>query len=684
MLLVNWLNKFLFANVIQTHFEAARVINSITEGCKLIEAIDYFDYITENCDFHNVFASMKYCTILPDETWNDLVQFNQLLLECDISQLGSEFSHKILEDGISTAKRQIAGQYPTPEALAKLMSEIGIRNAFGASWDCCCGTGTIGRALWERKRNLLTGVSATPEEDAFGTTWMSDIHDFPLQIATQTLASSTQVRRPLLVFCKNVFSLFAGQPLPFTDPLTGDTIEYELPEFDAIVSNLPFVDFNTSEIGWYDSAKEAAKTECRDRWGIDLSDRNDLYCYITLFLESFLAENGHLCLLTSNSWLCTSAGEGFMEALKHSFEIEGIYVNGRNRWFNNSDVMNALLVLGKKKETTLGTYMGVINASIEDLGREDVRRAISSSIIVHDGVPIPCFNERFLSWDAIRVLKKAGISYYTMCHDVAFLQDIMNRLCRVETLFAVSRGTKSGQDRFFYSSDPDFVDSIFRRDLLKNFEEVDSYELRTSGYAFCCDKSEEYLADNGFEKTLQHIHSVTTPNQSCLGHRPYWYTLPNSEPFTFATMMNPYERLFFAGVPKGAEFVANQRAICFRALDPSLDKELCLALLNSTLGMFLIEASAAPMALGALDTRSETFSKMYMLDPGYLDEKNRNKIVESFAQLKSRPIKDALSELEEPDRREFDNIVLESYGIEKYERAIIAALKGLLHARLRR
>ena len=73
-------------------------------------------------------------------------------------------------------------------------------------------------------------------------------------------------------------------------------------------------------------------------------------------------------------------------------------------------------------------------------------------------------------------------------------------LVRAKELFDIARGTKSGQDDFFYSNDPGFVDPEFRLDLLKNLRDVDSFVLKLNGYSFFCDKSESYLAEMASKK----------------------------------------------------------------------------------------------------------------------------------------------------------------------------------------
>lgn len=683
IILINWLNKLLFANLIQNQFDAARIINDISGPCKIREAIDVFDCITESCDFHNVFFMLPYSEYLPDETWEDLVTFNELLLECKMEQLDQSYSHRILEESISVAKRQVAGQYPTPKPLASLLSEIAIRDSLGNAWDCCCGTGTIGCALWERKHAILSEAGIDAESLAYETTWMSDMHGFPLQIATQSLSALSPIKMPLRVFRKDVFAVEPGMPLLLIDPLNGKKEAFQLPRFKSIASNLPFVDFNTSDASIYDGVKEEIKTDLQIEHQVSLSDRNDLYCYITLFLEDLLDDGGYMCLLTSNSWLCTSAGDDFMLALQAKFNIDAIYVNGAHRWFKNADVMNAILVLRKKDANSKSEcYMGSIDASIDDLSCDAIRNSISRRIISHSS-DCKYVSECLVTWDQMRQLRHIGMSYYTMCHDVAFMLELIDSLCSADSIFRITRATKSGQNSFFYSKNKDFVEDDFRAPLLKDFKGVNTYVLKPSQYAFVCDKPKEYLAENGYAKSLDRINSVVKPNKSCLSHKPYWYTLPGDTSVTFATAMNPHQRLFFSSMPEGESFVADQRAICFSSKSTELDKDLCLALLNSTLGMFLIESSAAPMALGALDTRADTFKKMYMLNPDLISQEQRDEIVSAFKVLKSRNIKDALEEIEEEDRSSFDSVVLKAYGIEQFTDKIKESLRRMLQVRLR-
>ena len=424
VVLIDWLNKLLFANLIQNQFDAAKTIGDISTGCKINQAIDVFNYITEVCDFYNVFRMLPFSDLLPQETWEDVITFNELLSECDMAELKQDYTHRILEESISVSKRQIAGQYPTPEPLAQLLSEIAVRDSYGNAWDCCCGTGTIGCSLWSRKRDLLAEIDTNAKKTAYETTWLSDIHDFPLQIATQSFSALSPLRLPLRVVRKNVFNAKAQEPVQLIDPITGNKESFEFPLFKSIASNLPFVDFNTTEITVYDAIKREMRDSFHREYNISLSDRNDLYCYITLFLDTMLDNEGYMCLLTSNSWLCTSAGDSFMSALQATFDIDSIYVNGTNRWFNNADVMNAILVLKKKTRNSKPVcYMGSINSSLDDLANPEIRNKISRKIISHSS-ECNLVSESQVSWGEMSQLRSLGLSYYTMCHDVSFILNL--------------------------------------------------------------------------------------------------------------------------------------------------------------------------------------------------------------------------------------------------------------------
>ena len=681
MLLIGWLNKLLFANLIKIYYQDAREVESITEGCTVEDAARCFALIASRCGFYHIFSSPPYCDSLPDATLSDLVQFNGLLQMCDLEQLDSRYRHRLLEESISSAKRQISGQYPTPEPLAKLMAELGVRNATGHAWDCCCGTGTIGKALWERKMKLTEPVMDDAADRAYRTTWLSDIHDFPLQVATLALSPREHVDSPLLVFQKNAFEIEPGTMVEFIDPSTGEEVGKAVPRFDTIASNLPYVDFNTQEIGRYSQIRNELKQEARAA-GIKLHDRNDLYCYFCLYLERLLNDGGVACLLTSNTWLFSQAGVSFFEMLALKYQIEGIFVNGQARWFHKTKVMNALLVLRKKKpgDVTGNVRMGVVHASIGDLDDPAKRSAIVASILSGGDRSALVAQHRY-SLEDIRRFRAWGITLYALCFGVSSLSPLTGKLVPIGSLFEVFRGVKSGYDGALYSDDPCFVDPPFCFPLVKNLRGTHSYTLEPNQYVLICDKSKEELAREGYLKTLGHIrrHEAGV-TKSAKSNAPYWYSLPAGKSFHFATMMNPGDRLFFAQAG-GDTCFANQRLICLRALSDHVDLPLAHALLNSCTGLLMLESSGGPMGDGALDNRKESLAGLSMLDPSLVAAESRQAILDAFEPLKRRAVKPLQEELYEADREAFDKAVLQAFELEDLHNQIRDALSTMVKVR---
>lgn len=144
--ILHWFNRFTFANLIKRHFNAALEVEKICEGTSITQADDIFSAITQRCDFYNIFAGIQYGNLIPNNTWNDFIAINQFFIENNIGDLSQESLQQILEKTVNVAKREIRGQYTTPETLADILVRISMRNLVDDAFDPCCGTGTIIKA----------------------------------------------------------------------------------------------------------------------------------------------------------------------------------------------------------------------------------------------------------------------------------------------------------------------------------------------------------------------------------------------------------------------------------------------------------------------------------------------------------------------------------------------------------
>jgi len=106
-------------------------------------------------------------------------------------------------------------------------------------------------------------------------------------------------------------------------------------------------------------------------------------------------------------------------------------------------------------------------------------------------------------------------------------------------------------------------------------------------------------------------------------------------------------------------------------------------LLNSSLGLFYIEALGFGRGLGALDLNTTKLEKrLFMLNPYLLTAEQSEEIKAKFAPLLDREIFPIMEELELTDRQEFDDAVFKAFGIEEYRDKVIDSLKHLYNIRM--
>ena len=161
-------------------------------------------------------------------------------------------------------------------------------------------------------------------------------------------------------------------------------------------------------------------------------------------------------------------------------------------------------------------------------------------------------------------------------------------------------------------------------------------------------------------KALNKNGSQTIP-EACTGHRPYWYSL-NPKRAHIITAINPYERFFFTFAKD--PFVIDQRLIAMQVQE-DYDVELIAALLNSVITFLILEMRGTSRNLGALDLNADYLKQIRLLNPNLLSTENSQKIKKAFEPLKHRKINSIFEEVNDKHRIEFDQMVFESFGLDK-------------------
>jgi len=249
---------------------------------------------------------------------------------------------------------------------------------------------------------------------------------------------------------------------------------------------------------------------------------------------------------------------------------------------------------------------------------------------------------------------------------------ISNKLCLISDFFDVARGERRGWDKLFYPASGHGIEEDYIRPVLKSTKSITAGSglvCEAEDDAFCCDltiidlKNIGHLgavswikkfenSTNGSGKALPKI--LAKPNM-------LWYQMSRDTQADIVISMNPDRKLCFYKL-KVRGFV-NQRLIRFTKKE-DINIDIHHALLNTAIGMFLLESIGFGRGLGVLDINSSKVSKsMHMLNPDLISTNDQKEILYKFNSLLSRDPCGLEDELLKKDRIEFDELVLDKFNI---------------------
>lgn len=679
--IINWANRIIFAHLIKTRQMSAYAIEKLDYDSTPEEANAIFKSITERSDFYNIFAPMDYNDCLPDKTWKSLVELSMFLTSSPLKSISQRILQQVLEGSVNISKRLVNGQYPTPPVLAAILARMTIHDATGECFDGCCGTGTIPSYIINYKKSQHIGA-----EKAMATTWASDKFKLPLQIANLAMTNYDSINIPCRLFQRDILTLHPDDEVEIVNPQTGEKESYTLPLFDAFISNLPFVksrEIAEDDIPYVTAIKQAHQ----------LSGRSDFSYYIALHLRNLVKVRGYVGIILSNSFLGTEAGSIFLDAIREYFDDIRIHISGSGRWFQNADIVTALLVMRRKEDDSEGNdsvSFFTWKRNLENISASrEYQEAIINSSLLDQELNNDVIVRVNYSNDELESLKRLNVSYNSLFSNLKWLLEIEGKLVPVSRYLKVFRGSRRGWDPMFFPSTDTNIDPQFLKDVLMNAKATDSYiaQPTTGRKAFCCSMEQEDLEEQGYLGALKWIESfaretneIGRPLPEVLARKGMqWYELTTDEEAEIFTMMNPDDRMFYAKF-RQPTFI-NQRLIGLKRKRRTDNLDLLHALLNSVLSLFYIEAVGFGRGLGVLDINKESISKCYMLNPALLTAEQKTDIMEKFSALAERGIVDINQDLNDGARQEFDRTVLKAFGIEKYLDNIISSLKAMRRIR---
>ncbi|MFD1675510.1 N-6 DNA methylase [Alicyclobacillus fodiniaquatilis] len=693
LILVNWLNKFIFAHILKTYHNAAGRVAQISDTTTVVEAEGIFSSISATCDFWNIFKPLLGERYLPKAVWHALVQINHLLLEFRFEQVSPTLLHQLLQKTVYASKRRVAGQFSTPPTLAALLVRLTMKDKTGTMFDPCCGTGTIARAAYQLKK-----AYQMPAKEALATVWASDKFAYPLQMATLALVDPDNIGQVMRIFRSDVTGLQAGQPVSLHDPYDGHEVVEQLPTFDSIATNLPFV--QQEDFAKLNPDVDSINEEIGRLTGSTLdklAPRSDLYAYLVFYLWKLVVDGGRIGLIVSNAWLGTAWGTQFQKVVRKFFDVELVMTSGKGKWFDNAAVVTNIVILRKRPDVTSKSDQPIsfvtLNKSLAELNTDEVLDGAVAHALVGEGATSGSFvSKQVYSPQEIDEFEAMGALWSGLFADIKWMHAIEDRLIKVNKLFTIKRGEKSGWDPMFYPMENHGIEADYIKPVLKSSKSIDTLLAKADAKAFCCLADMDELQRKNHTGALAWIHKfergVNKTGEPLIpvlkklkGPNLHWYSMNNAAMADLVANVNYDKRLFIARL-RERSFV-NQRLIRFTKRDEAVDVDVCHALINSLIGLFYIEFLGFGRGQGALDLSAAKFQhQMMMLNPARLDETQKQKILLAFAPLLERSILPILEELEMADRNTFDDVVLEAFGLTAHKASIRDALQTLYRIRM--
>lgn len=86
-ILLNWTNRIMFANAIKKYHNCAYKINQIDFTVSPKNENLIIQQIIDEGDFYNIFKKVDFNELVPEDTWIDIVDFNQFLVDNNIDKI---------------------------------------------------------------------------------------------------------------------------------------------------------------------------------------------------------------------------------------------------------------------------------------------------------------------------------------------------------------------------------------------------------------------------------------------------------------------------------------------------------------------------------------------------------------------------------------------------------------------
>lgn len=693
----NLIGKILFYFTLSENLSGELEPMSIT-GSDVKEQLDDYFNKAGAIDYQAIFQTY-FTDGLPfsEITEVALTSLLKTLSEFDFRILPTDVIGHILENLVPTEEKQKFGQYFTPETLANLVAYSVVQTNHDMLFDPTSGTGTFLNAFYK----TLNHLGNHNHSDLLSRIWGNDVSHFPAILSVINLYKQNVVETDNFprIMREDFFNVEVGKVMEFPDPKDHKTrIQNSVPLFDGIASNFPFIqqeDIPNDLLTNFFQSKFGSKQSAflKDN-KFKINERSDYFTYCVYNATRFLKSNGMLAAITSNAWLGKEYGVQFKKFLLDNFHIKYVVRSNAEHWFKDSQVSTVFIVL-ERMNMTWPTKFVTLNFKLsEHFDQENISTQLDQIEDFYADID-NCDDPRNTAWaqgtlpgqrkrtdgnvlacvvayDALEESLKRNENWVRFFYSSDLLISIERCLTPYyPNIVNVIRGERTGWNPMFVIKEDELettrIDPQYLIPYIKNSSRLSTIEFGNnfSHKAFVCDKPLSELDEGTMDwigkfKGILNSNGKSTVEKTCAGHKPYWYSLRPKKAHII-TSVNPNERWFFTY--SNTPFIIDQRLIALQVQD-GYDVELIAALLNSAITFLTLEMRGTPRSLGVLDLNANYLKTIPALNPDLLDEDWKVRIKEAFNPIKSRKIESIRQEVTRADRRNFDMVILEAFGLD--------------------
>lgn len=697
----NLIGKIIFYLTLSENLSGSLKNIKLDSPKDLKQKLEKYFTAVKKIDYGAVF--MPYFTdSLPfnDNVNKALCELLKTITEFDFKFLPTEVIGTILENLIPKEEKQKFGQYFTSSSLSNMVAFPAIRTKEDKVFDPTSGTGTFLNSFYQ----ILKHYGNTDHVELLNQIWGNDISHFPailsvINLYKQKVSLAENFPR---VLREDYINLEPGKKVKFPSKDLTRQVVQSLPEFNAIISNFPFIqqeDIPNKILSarFAEEFQQVQKAFMKGRQ-FEINERSDYFVYCFYNSLKFLKAEGYISAITSNAWLGKNYGGQFKVFLLDNFSIRYIFRSNAEHWFRDSKVTTIFTTVQRTKDNKPTRFV-TLNFKLDDSFKEENKdKHIAMIEALYQEID-HCDEPKNSKWRkdtdfpnvyhkrdgtiTVSIVERAYLERQITTQEnwaINFLaQDPLNRfkdrlINPFPVLMDVGRGTRADRDDYQILTNEKIKETKIEKNFLipaiKSSRELVSIHHRkpTTHFLFHCDENENVLKKK-FPNTWNWIFAFSKEKnktgdyypERLANRKPFWYTLRVEKPANIFISLNPNDKLFFAYSTE--EVYINQRLVAIRV---KKDLELITAILNSVVSLLIVELNGVSRNLGALDLNSDFFkTKMKILNPNLLSGDAKKRIINVFRPLAQRPVQNFITEYEQPDRILFDETILTEFGYDK-------------------